>query len=92
MSKYMERFEDWMLPYQLVAWAKANLRIRKPDSEMTDEEIGQAMRWIGACSVDTIYLDGGKPRLGRLGINNMLLVTLIEFPDFYVKYELAQWN
>ena len=88
----MEELEGWMLPYQLVGWAKANLNIMKQDSEMTDEEISRAMRWVGACSVDTIYLDGEKPRLGRLGINNMLFVTLMEFPEFYVKYALSQQN
>jgi len=88
----MEKLEDWMFPYQLLDWAKANLNIMKLDSDMTDEEISRAMRWIGASSLDTIYVDGEKPHLGRIGINNMLFVTLMEFPNFYVKYELAQWN
>ncbi|NQT31417.1 MAG: hypothetical protein HQ588_03705 [Deltaproteobacteria bacterium] len=88
----MEKLEDWMFPYQLLDWAKANLNIMKLDSDMTDEEISRAMRWIGASSLDTIYVDGEKPHLGRIGINNILFVTLMEFPNFYVKYELAQWN
>ncbi len=50
------------------------------------------MRWIGECSAGTIYLDGDKPKLSRIGIDNMLLTTLIEFPDFYVKHELWQLN
>jgi len=81
-----------MFPYQLLGWAKANLNIMKLDRDMTDEEISRAMRWIGTSSVDTIYMNGEKPHLGRIGINNMLFVTLMEFPNFYAKYELAQWN
>jgi len=88
----MEELNNWMFPYQLLGWAKANLNIMKLDRDMTDEEISRAMRWIGTSSVDTIYMNGEKPHLGRIGINNMLFVTLMEFPNFYAKYELAQWN
>jgi hypothetical protein len=44
------------------------------------------------CSVDTIYIDGDKPILGHIGIGLMLSITLPEFPDYYMKYELAQFN
>ena len=88
----MENIDNWMTPDQLVDWAKASLNIVKPNSEMTNDDIRRAIRWIGDCSVDTIYLDGEKTRLGRIGVNNMLLVTLMEFPDYYVKHELSQFN
>ncbi|MFC2067996.1 hypothetical protein ACFLTP_03175 [Chloroflexota bacterium] len=81
-----------MTPDQLVDWAKASLNIVKLNSEMTNDDIRRAIRWIGDCSVDTIYLDGEKTRPGRIGINNMLLVTLVEFPEYYMKYELSQFN
>ena len=38
------------------------------------------------------YLDGEKTRLGRIGINNMLLVALTVFPDYYMQFELTQRN
>jgi hypothetical protein len=88
----MEEIKGWMMPHQIVGWAKANLNIMKLNDDMTDEEIGRVGRWIGACSIDTIYVDGEKPRLGRIGINNMLFVTLMEFPEFYVRFRLAQHN
>ena len=44
------------------------------------------------CSVDTIFPGGEKPVYGRVGIGLMLTVTLLEFPEYYVKYELAQFN
>ena len=80
------------MPDQLVGWAKASLNIMKLDEDMTEDEIRQSIRWIGDCSVDTIYLDGEKTRLGRIGIHNMLLVTLLVFPEFYERHELAQFN
>lgn len=88
----MEKLEDWMLPCQLLDWAKANLNIMKPDRDMSEDDVARAMRWIGASSVDTIYVDGDKPKLGRIGINNMLTVTLLMFPKLYEEYRLTQWN
>jgi hypothetical protein len=88
----MEKLEDWMLPYQLLDWAKANLNIMKPDNDMSEDEVARTMRWIGASSIDTMYVDGDKPKLGRIGINNMLTVTLLLFPKLYEEYKLMQWN
>jgi hypothetical protein len=82
----------YMYAWQLVNWAQANLNIMKPKEALTNADIREIMRWIGMCSVDTIYLDGDKPVLGRIGIGLMLTVTLLEFPEYYVKYELAQFN
>ena len=88
----MEEPDGWMTPAQMVDWAKSNLNITKLNIHMTDEEIGRIMRWIGVCSMDTVYLDGQKPKLGKIGIGNMLFITLMEFPGFYVKYGLWQRN
>jgi len=88
----MEKLEDWMFPYQLLDWAKANLNIVKPDNDMSEDEVARTMRWIGASSIDTMYVDSDKPHLGRIGINNMLTVTLMVFPKLYEEYRLAQWN
>ena len=84
--------EGWMNTWELVNWASASLNIMTPSEELTDPEIRKVIRWIGSCSVDTIYIDGEITRLGRIGINNMLFVTLMEFPEYYIKYELAQFN
>ena len=73
-------------------YLKSFLNITKLNIHMTDEEIGQIMRWIGVCSMDTAYVDGQKPKLGKISIGNMLFMTLMEFPCFYVKYELWQQN
>lgn len=77
---------------QLIDWAKANLNIIKLDSEMTDEDIRRIMRWVGMCSVDTVFVDGDQPVFGRLAIGMMLSLTLLVFPEFYSRYQLAQFN
>ena len=81
-----------MYTWELVSWAQTNLNIMKPKEALTNAEIQDIMRWIGMCSVDTIYLGEDKPVLGRIGIGLMLTVTLIEFTEYYVKYELSQFN
>ena len=88
----MESLSEYLTSTQIVDWGKANLDIIKLNSDMTDEDIRRVVRWIGECSYDTIFIDGDKPKLGRHGIGLMLSVTLIEFPEFYVRYELSQFN
>ena len=88
----IEEPDGYMHTWQLVGWAQANFNIMKPKEDLTNAEIREIMRWIGMCSVDTMFLDGDKPVLGRIGIGLMLTVTLLEFPDYYMKYELSQFN
>ena len=88
----MEDLDKYMETSQLIDWAKANLDIIKLNSDMTDEDIRKVIRWIGLCAVDTVFVDGDKPILRRIGIGMMLSVTLLEFPEFYSRYELAQFN
>jgi len=77
---------------QLIDWAKANLNIIKLNSDMTDGDIRRVIRWVGMCAVDTVFVDGDKPILRRIGIGMMLSVTLLEFPEFYCRHELSQFN
>ena len=58
---------------------------------MIEDEVRKVARWIGECAYDTIYIDD-EPRFGRTGIGLMLLVTMMEFPMFYEKYDLSQRN
>jgi len=88
----IEEPDGYMYTWELVDWAQANLKIMKPKESLTNFEIREIIRWIGMCSVDTIYLDGDKPVLGRIGIGLMLTVTLIEFTEYYLKHELSQFN
>jgi len=88
MIDQIEEPNGYIESRELVDWAKANLNIIKLDEDLTEEDIRAIMRWIGMCSVDTIFIDGDKPILGRIGIGLMLSVTLLEFPEYYVKYGL----
>jgi hypothetical protein len=81
-----------MTANQLFDWAKASTNIIKLNTDMSEGDIYRAMRWIGMCAIDTIYIDGDKPKLGRIGIGLILSVTLMVFPDLYDRYELSQWN
>jgi hypothetical protein len=88
----MENISYCVTPGQLVEWAKANLNIDKLNDDMTNDDIRQSIRWIGFHSFDTVYGEDEKPRLGRIGIDNMLLITMMVFPAYYQKYELTQRN
>ena len=88
----MQSLDEYMSVDEIVNWGKVNLNIIKLNSDMTDEDIRRVIRWIGMCAVDTIFVDGDKPILRRIGIDLMLSVTLLEFPEFYVRYELSQFN
>ena len=88
----MEDLDKYVETSQLVDWAKANLNIIKLNNEMIDEDIRQIVNWVGLGAVDTVFVDGDKPILRRIGIGMMLSVTLLEFPGFYSRYELAQFN
>ena len=84
--------KDYLTATELTCWAMANLDIVKPPDALTDSDIRRIIRWVGLCSVDTIFIDGDKPVLGRIGIGLMLSVTLMEFPEFYMRYGLSQFN
>ena len=75
----------------VIELTKAQHNIRKPNSEMTDEEIAKIMRFLGSRAPDAILVDE-KPVYGRLGIGIMLSLTLYEFPEFYTRHELWQRN
>jgi len=88
----MESLSEYMTSSQIVDWGKASLNIIKLNCNMTDEDIRRVIRWIGMCAVDTVFIDGDKPILRRIGIGLMLSVTLLEFPEFYMRYGLSQFN
>lgn len=83
---------NWLYSWELVEWAKANLNITELNDELKEEEIREVIRWIGLCSTDTIFIDGDKPIFGRIGIGLMLSITLLEFPEYYMKYGLSQFD
>ena len=76
---------------ELVASAKEACSIIKPNSEMSDGEIRTIVHWIWEQLPDTSWEDG-KMVPGRAGIDLLLFVTMSEFPDFYQRHGLGQYN
>jgi len=74
-----------------VETAKQVCYINKLNSEMTDDEIATVCKWIGEKAPDTVYANG-KPVYGRIGIETMVFIALSEFPEFYERNGLSQWN
>jgi hypothetical protein len=83
---------DYMTAGQLIDWAMEKINLCKLREELTDHDIAEIMQWIGICACDTIILSDDFPIIRRIGIGLMLTVTLLEFPEFYVKYRLSQFN
>ena len=81
----------YMSTGQLIDWAMAQLNTMKPRDQLSDDEIKKLICWIGLCAVDSILVDG-EPVLNRIGIGLMLSITLLEFPKYYQRYELSQFN
>ena len=92
MIRNIDESSGYMPSWELIGWGLANLRIHKPKEALTEDEIREVIRWVGICSVDTIFIGGDTPIIRRIGIGLMLTVTLLEFPEYYMKYELAQFN
>lgn len=86
-----EQLDTYLSADTIIEIVKAQHNIRKPNSEMEDEEIAKIMRYLGSGAPDTVWIDG-KPVLGRMGLGVMLSLTLYEFPEFYMRHELPQFN
>jgi hypothetical protein len=83
---------EYMTSDELINWAMDKIRLYKPKEKLTDHDIASIMRWIGICAPDTVITQDDFPFIRRMGIGLMLSVTLLGFPEYYVKYELAQFN
>ena len=88
----IEEFDESMELGSVVESFKDMLQIDKPNSEMTDEEIKEVCRAIGELSPDTTYGDDGEIIFGNQGIDFMIQVCLYQFPMYWEKYNLAQFN
>jgi len=88
----IEDLSDYMLAGMLVDMAMYDLGIDTPKEELVDADIKKIMHYIGvwATNVETPALD--NPRISLFGVGLMLSVTLLEFPEYYERFELAQFN
>ena len=76
---------------EIISIAKGMLNIDRPNEEMTDYEIQQVLRIYGDNAPGTRWEDG-KIVMGRIGFELMLFLAITEFPRWYERHELSQWN
>jgi len=76
---------------ELIALAKEACSITKSNSEMNDDEIRTIVHWIFERLPDTSW-ENGKMIPGKAGTDLMLFVTMSEFPEFYQRHGLGQYN
>ncbi|MDD5704195.1 MAG: hypothetical protein PHU23_19345 [Dehalococcoidales bacterium] len=84
-------FYLYMTTNKLIKLAMYDNNITKPREQLNDNDIKEIMVWIGLCAVDTMLLED-RPLIGRIGLGLMLTVTLLEFPEYFNKHNLAQFN
>lgn len=82
---------ELLTTHELINLAKAACHVDTPTQSMTDEEIRKVVRWI-AMTISDWRGTGGDLLLNRSAQEIMLFVTVSEFPQFYVKYGLSQYN
>jgi hypothetical protein len=75
----------------IIEQAKKSCGISKPNSQMTDDEIRKVVRLVAQETPDTTW-EGGEVKFGLVGIGLMLFLSLSEFPEFYMRYGLSQFN
>lgn len=91
MATEEEKLDTYMDTDTIIDIARSQLGINNSSPYMTDEEIGKVMKFLASDAPDTIWVDD-KPVFGRLGVGIMLSLSLYEFPEFYARHELSQFN
>ena len=83
---------DWMEASEIVDLAMVDLCIYKPKEELEEADIKAIMRYIGQWAEENDFTNLCSPRLGLFAVGIMLTVCLLEFPDYYQRYQLSQVN
>lgn len=85
------RNTQYLKASEIIVTAKKANSITKPNSKMTNAEIRKVVQWAAQGTPGT-YWNDDKLVFGRVGIDLLLFLTIAEFPKFYVRYELSQFN
>ena len=83
---------DWMEASEIVDLAMVDLCIYKSKEELEDADIKAIMRYIGQWAEENDFTNLCSPRLGLFAVGVMLSVCLLEFPKYYSRYGLSQYN
>ena len=84
--------DDWWTTDIIIALAMVDIGMDKPKQEMVDADIKKVMHYIGQWADEYDFTHPYSPRLGLFAIGIMLTVCLLEFPEYYQRYGLAQFN
>ena len=84
----MDNVEEYMDVDQLVDVACTDCGIPSFRMSMSDEDIAKVCRWVGEYAPGSGVIDG-KMCISAEGFDAMLFITIIEFPDFFNRYNLA---
>ena len=93
--RVMERRRPQQLLYQtpneIVDRLKQLAGIDTPNADMTDAEVKATMRVVAINIPGKIPLDEHLST-SRIGVELMLSLTLLVFPEYYERYGLAQFD
>ena len=81
----------YQTPNEVVERLKQLAGINTPNADMTDAEIKATIRVVAVSILGTIPLDE-HISTSRVGIELMLSLTLLVFPEYYERYGLAQFD
>jgi hypothetical protein len=81
----------YLKPSEVIEKAKQSEGITTPNADMVDSEIKAVMRSVARDIPGSIPLDEHLST-SRAGIELMLSLTLLVFPDYYERYGLAQFD
>ena len=87
-----EDLDDWMDTEIIVALAMVDIGMDKPRDALTDADTKKIMHYVGQWANEYDFTHPYSPRLGLFAIGIMLTVCLLEFPEYYQRYGLAQFN
>jgi hypothetical protein len=91
MSRRKPQHLLYQTPSEIVDRLKQLAGIDTPNADMTDIEVKAVMRVVAVSIPGTIPLDEHLS-ISRIGIELMLSLTLMVFPNYYERYGLAQFN
>jgi len=87
----MLRESQYLKPSEIIERAKQIEGITTSNADMTDADIKAVMRVVAVSIPGSITLDEHLST-SRIGVELMLSLTLMVFPDYYERYGLAQFD
>jgi len=84
--------DEWDTSDIIVALAMVDIGMDKPRDTLNDDDIRKVMHYVGQWANEYDFTNPNSPRLGLFAVGVMLTVCLLEFPDYFQRHELAQFN